>query len=149
MSGPMQITRALLRIVTGLLFLQHGAQKLFGWFGGMGGNGATAALNTLPGIAGVLEFYGGLLILVGLLTRPVAFLLAGEMAVAYFRSHAPHGFWPIENRGELAALYSFLFLFFAAHGAGAFSLDSLLFHRQNHRVRPEPGLDPETRPSAA
>lgn len=149
MSATLQITRALLRIVTGLLFLQHGAQKLFGWFGGMGGSGATAALSTLPGIAGILEFYGGILVLVGLLTRPVAFLLAGEMAVAYFRSHAPHGFWPIENHGELAALYAFLFLFFAAHGAGSFSLDSLLFHRPHHRERPEPGLDPETRPSAA
>jgi putative oxidoreductase len=148
MTAAMQTTRALLRIVVGLLFLQHGGQKLFGWFGGLGGSGATAPLGSLMGVAGILEFYGGLLILLGLLTRPVAFLLAGEMAVAYFRQHSPHGFWPIVNHGEPAALYAFIFLFFAAHGAGALSLDSLLFHR-HHRVGPEPGHVPESRPHAA
>lgn len=113
----------LLRIVAGLLFMQHGAQKLLGMLGGMNGSGATASMFSLLWIAGVLEFFGGLLVALGLLTRPVAFVLAGEMAVAYFMAHAPQGFWPILNRGELAALYCFVFLFFAAHGAGPLSID--------------------------
>jgi putative oxidoreductase len=105
----------------------HGAQKLFGAFGGMGGHGATAF--TLFWFAGILEFFGGLLILLGLLTRPVAFILCGEMAVAYFMVHAPGGFWPIQNKGELAVLYCFIFLYLAAAGPGPLSLDSRLRHR--------------------
>jgi putative oxidoreductase len=121
-------TFALLRIVVGFLFLMHGGQKLFGWFGGVG---QPLVLASQLGIAGILEFFGGILVMIGLFTRPAAFLLSGEMAVAFFTKHATHSIWPIVNHGEAAALYSFLFLFFAAHGAGAFSLDALL----NRRVR--------------
>lgn len=110
-----------LRIVAGLLFWQHGAQKLFGWLGG-----DAVELMSMAGLAGTLEFFGGILILVGLFTRPVAFVLSGEMAVAYFMVHFPRGFWPIQNGGELAALYAFGFLLLAAVGPGAFSLDAAL-----------------------
>ena len=131
MTRTMQATHVLLRIVAGLLFFHHGGQKLFGWFGGTNGNGETVALASLMGLAAVLEFFGGLAVLLGLFTRPVAFLLAGEMAVAYFMSHQPRGIWPIQNHGESAVLFAFIFLFLAAHGAGGFSLDSALFgHRR-------------------
>lgn len=121
------ITLTLLRVVTGFLFMQHGAQKLFGLLGGFGGTpGATAPLASMMGLAGVLEFFGGLLILLGLFTRPVAFLLAGMMAVAYFTVHAPQALFPMLNQGELAALYSFVFLYLSARGAGRWSLDGLL-----------------------
>lgn len=83
-------------------------------------------LMSLMGLAGMLELVGGTLILIGLLTRPVAFILSGMMAVAYFMAHAPHGFLPILNQGELAALYSFVFLYFSVAGAGYFSVDKLL-----------------------
>jgi putative oxidoreductase len=121
------ITLNLLRIVAGLLYMQHGAQKLFGVLGGFGGEpGATAPLFSLMGVAGVLEFFGGLAIALGLLTRPVAFVLAGKMATAYFvLQHLPQGFWPILNGGELALLYMVILLFLVAHGAGVFSLDEL------------------------
>jgi putative oxidoreductase len=115
---------SVLRIVAALLFMQHGAQKLFGFPAAQPG-GATPPLLSLMGLAGVLEFFGGLLLLVGLFTRPVAFILAGQMAVAYFMAHAPQGFWPVLNRGELAALYCFVFLYFSAAGGGAWSLDHL------------------------
>jgi putative oxidoreductase len=82
-------------------------------------------LFSLIGLAGVLELFGGALLLVGLFTRPVAFILSGEMAFAYFMAHAPRGFWPILNGGELAALYSFVFLYLAAAGGGPWSLDRL------------------------
>jgi putative oxidoreductase len=135
-----EITWNLLRIVGAFLFMQHGLQKLFGLLGGMGPEGGRAAALTLMWFAGVIEFGGGLLLLLGLLTRPVAFLASGEMAVAYFRSHAPDGFWPIQNRGELAALYCFLWLFFAAHGPGSFSLDRLLARRSMTSRTPAEGL---------
>lgn len=126
-EGPLvSLTHNLLRVIAAFLFWQHGAQKLLGWFGGFGGEpGGTAELFSLFGLAGVLEFFGGILIAVGLFTRPVAFLLAGEMAVAYFYAHFPQGVWPLENRGELAVLYCFLFLFLFAYGPGGFSLDAL------------------------
>jgi putative oxidoreductase len=111
----------LLRVVTGLLFMQHGVQKLFGWLGGK----QVETLASQMGLAGMLEVVGGLLIVLGLLTRPVAFVLAGEMAVAYFMAHAPNGFWPLLNRGEPAVLFCFIYLFFAAWGAGPLSLDAL------------------------
>ena len=97
-----------------------------GWFGGR-----AAAFPELMWFAGVLELFGGLLILLGLLTRPVAFILAGQMAVAYFMSHAWRGFWPIVNRGELAALYCFIFLLLVTTGAGPYSLDRLR-QRKSH-----------------
>lgn len=113
-------TFAVLRIVAGLLFACHGAQKLFGALGGQ------VATEPLMQVAGVIELVGGVAIAVGLLTSWMAFLASGMMAVAYFMAHAPQGFWPIQNHGELAALYSFLFLFIAARGAGGWSLDAYL-----------------------
>jgi putative oxidoreductase len=125
-------TLALLRVMTGLMFMQHGVQKLFGELGGWRGEpGNTAPLVSQAGLAGVLEVFGGALIVIGLFTRPVAFVLSGMMAVAYFQAHAPDGFWPIVNRGELAALYCFVFLFFSARGAGPFSVDARLERRRN------------------
>ena len=116
---------AALRILTGLLYMQHGAQKLFGLLGGVDGHGATAQLASLAGVAGVLEFFGGLLIVVGLFTRIVAFILSGEMAYAYWMVHVAHGgLIPIINRGEFAALLCFVFLFLAFNGAGAWSVDA-------------------------
>jgi putative oxidoreductase len=106
----------LLRIVAGLLFACHGAQKLFGAFGGVGGH--TVPLFSLMGLAGCIELVGGLLIALGLLTRVAAFVASGEMACAYFLQHFPRGFWPIQNGGELAVLNCFLFLYIAANGAG-------------------------------
>ncbi|MBZ5607200.1 MAG: DoxX family protein [Acidobacteriia bacterium] len=116
---------SLLRIAAGFTFSLHGFQKLFGYFGGLG-HGTTARLFSLLGAAGVLETFGGLLILAGLFTRPVAFILCGEMAVAYFKQHAPHGFWPIANGGELAVLYCFIFLMLVSAGAGPWSLDRVI-----------------------
>jgi putative oxidoreductase len=101
-------------------------QKLFGFFGGMNGHGAAIPTGSLLWFAGCLEMIGGLLILLGLFTTPVAFILCGEMAVAYFRAHFPHGFFPLVNRGELAVLYCFIFLYLCVAGPGPFSLDSLL-----------------------
>jgi len=115
---------SVLRIVAAFLFMAHGAQKLFGFLAPPGA--PTPPLMSQMGIGGVLEFFGGLLLLLGLFTRPVAFILSGMMAVAYFQSHAPRGFWPLQNRGELAALYCFLFLFLAVAGGGEWSLDRLL-----------------------
>jgi putative oxidoreductase len=114
------ITYAALRIVTGFLFLFHGLQKLFGMF-----DGQVAPMGSLPWIAGVLELSGGLLVMLGVLTSIVAFILSGEMAVAYFMVHVPQGLWPVENQGELAALYCFVFLYIAARGAGPLSVDRL------------------------
>ena len=113
----------LLRIITGFLYLQHGTAKLFGaphvaMFDGL-------QVMSLMGVAGILELVGGALLLLGLFTRPVAFILSGQMAAAYFMAHAPQGFLPILNGGELAVLYSFIFLYFAAAGGGAFSIDGL------------------------
>jgi putative oxidoreductase len=117
---------ALFRIVAGFLFMFHGAQKLLGLFGGMGGGGATAAMLTLPWFAGVIELVGGILIMIGLFTRPAAFIASGEMAVAYFMVHQPQGGWPVQNQGELAALYCFAFLYVAARGAGVWSADAAM-----------------------
>ncbi|MCW5980978.1 MAG: DoxX family protein [Bryobacteraceae bacterium] len=116
---------SLLRIVAGFMFSLHGFQKVLGLLGGAGGSGNPAAVMSLPWVAGVLELVGGLLIMVGLFTAPVAFILSGEMAVAYFMAHLPQSFWPILNRGELAALYCFVFLYFAAAGPGPWSVDQV------------------------
>ncbi len=122
---------SVLRIVAGFMMLQHGAQKLFGVLTPPPAPGAEAAtqypLLSLVGVAGALEFFGGLLLLMGLFTRPTAFVLSGLMAVAYFMAHAPQGFWPVLNMGELAALYSFVFLYLAAAGGGPWSVDRLLW----------------------
>jgi len=114
---------SLLRIIAGFLFIPHGAQKLFGFMAPP--QWSTPPIFSLVGIAGALEFFGGLLLLVGLFTRPVAFILSGLMAVAYFMVHAPGGFWPLQNKGELAVLYSFLFLFLSVAGGGEWSIDRL------------------------
>ena len=114
--------RSVLRIMAGVLFMAHGCQKLFGMFGGHG----TAPMWSEIWVAGVLETFGGALITLGLFTRPVAFLLCGEMAVAYFRQHFPRGFWPIRNGGELAVLFCFIFLYIVADGPGPLSLDRLV-----------------------
>jgi len=112
----------LLRIVIGFTFSLHGFQKLFGFFGGLG-HGAHAHMLSLMWFAGVLECFGGLLIILGLFTRAVAFLLCGEMAVAYFKQHVDRGLWPISNGGELAVIYCFVFLYLVYAGAGPLSLD--------------------------
>jgi putative oxidoreductase len=111
---------SVLRIVTAFLFMAHGSQKLFHF---PPGAHAAASLSPLLLWAGILEFWGGLLLLLGLFTRVVAFLLAGQMAVAYFLRHAPRSFWPIVNMGESAVLYCFVFLYLAAVGGGLWSVD--------------------------
>lgn len=116
---------SILRIVSALMFLQAGTMKLFGWPIGMPG-GATVSLTSQVGIGGILEAVGGVLLLVGLFTRPAAFILSGEMAVAYFQFHYPQGFWPIVNQGQPAVLYCFIWLYFSAAGPGPWSLDALL-----------------------
>jgi len=120
-TAPQKWTYAAFRIVTGFLFWQHGAQKLFGWLGG-----DQVELASLMGLAGILEFVGGLMIGLGLYTRFVAFVVSGEMAVAYFMAHLPRGLWPIQNGGEAAAFYCFAFLLMVAMGGGSFSLDRKL-----------------------
>jgi putative oxidoreductase len=128
-------THVVLRIGAALLFIQHGVQKLFGWLGGFGGDpGATAPLVSLMGLAGVLEVGGGLLILAGLLTRPVAFVLIGQMIIAYLIAHAPQGGYPIQNQGELALLYALVFTFLVGNGAGRLSIDHWLASRRSEPV---------------
>ena len=121
-------TLALLRIVAGFTFTLHGAQK-FGAFGGLGGHAAAAYL--MLWFAGVLEIVGGPLIILGLFTRPVAFILCGEMAVAYFTVHIHMGpwLWPLLNMGEITVIYCFFFLYLVTAGAGAFSLDGAIRKR--------------------
>lgn len=116
---------SVLRIVAAFLFMQVGTAKLFAFPAAVMPGGGTAPSGSLPWVAGVLEAFGGLLLLIGLFTRPVAFLLSGEMAVAYFHAHAPQGFWPVLNHGTEAALYAFLFLYLSAAGGGPWSLDAL------------------------
>jgi putative oxidoreductase len=118
---------SVLRIVSGFLFMQHGLQKILGLLPRPGGQPfAMPPLFSTGGISGWLELVGGALLVLGLFTRPTAFVMSGLMAVAYFYAHAPGGFWPILNRGELAALYCFVFLYLAFAGGGAWSLDNLL-----------------------
>ena len=113
-------TYAALRIIAGLAFAQHGAQKLFGLLGG-----EAVALTSQRGLAGIIEFVGGIMIALGLFTSPIAFLASGEMAWAYFQAHAPRNFWPIQNGGELAVLYCFIFLYLCTAGSGKLSIDSI------------------------
>ena len=117
---------ALMRFVVGVLFACHGAQKLFGVLGG------TKQTEMMMLAAGIIEFVGGIMIAVGLLTSYAAFIASGQMAVAYFKQHAPGGFWPIVNRGELAVLYCFVFLYIASRGSGILSIDAL-FGRARRR----------------
>ena len=115
---------SVLRIIVGLLWMEHGLAKIFGF--PLQPNHVAYPLFTLnPGLQGLIELVGGLLLALGLFTRPVAFILSGDMAVAYFMAHAPRGFFPLLNGGELAIVYCFLFLYFAVAGAGAWSLDQL------------------------
>ncbi|RDV14512.1 DoxX family protein [Pontibacter diazotrophicus] len=111
---------AVLRIVAGLMFAMHGTQKLFGW----PGDGNTVDLVSMMGLAGIIEFVGGLMIAFGIFASWAAFIASGQMAVAFFMAHAPQGWNPLENEGEKAVLYCFLFLYIAAHGAGIWSFDA-------------------------
>ena len=113
--------RSLLRIVVGFTFSLHGWQKFFGAFGGLGGT--KPPLDSLMGVAGVIETFGGALILLGLFTRPTAFILCGQMAVAYFMVHLPMNFFPLLNGGEITVLYCFTYLWLTGAGAGPISLD--------------------------
>jgi putative oxidoreductase len=117
-SGLEGYAYAAMRIVTGLLFLFHGLQKVLGMYGGQ-----VQAVGSLPWVAGVIEVTGGILVMVGLFTALTAFICSGEMAAAYFMAHFPKAFWPIENQGELAALYCFVFLYIASRGGGPLSVD--------------------------
>jgi putative oxidoreductase len=117
--------QSVLRIVAAFMFLLAGTSKLFAFPVGMPPNNSTAQLMTQVGIGGLLELVGGSLMLVGLFTRPVAFVLAGEMAVAYFQFHFPQGFWPTVNGGVPAVLYCFTWLFFSAAGPGPWSIDAI------------------------
>lgn len=139
MTSPLyqRIALALLRIVAAAVMMQHGTQKLFGFFGGIGPNHGTVPLMSLMGLGGILETFVALLVLVGLFTRPAAFVLAGEMAVAFFMVHFPRAFWPLQNGGETPVLLCFIYLLFAAFGAGSFSLDALLARRSNARSAEE------------
>ncbi len=116
---------SLLRIVAAFLFVQYGTTKLFGFPAAVMPGGGTASLTSLAGVAGALEVVGGALLLVGLFTRPVAFLLSGEMATAYFMGHAAQGFWPVLNGGAPAVLFAFLWLYVSAAGPGPWSVDAL------------------------
>jgi len=116
--------QSVLRIVAAFMFILPGTMKLFAFPIGMPPDDSTAKLMSQVGIGGILETFGGALLLLGLFTRPVAFILAGEMAVAYFQFHAPQSFWPIVNNGVSAALYCFVWLYFSAAGAGPWSLDA-------------------------
>ncbi len=117
--------QSVLRIIAAFMFIQPGTMKLFAFPVGLPPHGGTAYLFSQMGLAGVLETFGGILLLLGLFTRPVAFILAGEMAVAYFQAHFPHSFWTVINGGQPAVLYCFIYLYFSAAGAGPWSLDAL------------------------
>jgi putative oxidoreductase len=130
MERAAQVTYFLLRVVAGLLFFQAGATKILGWFGGMPPGMPPPAVMSQIWIGGMLELVGGVLILLGLFTRPVAFILSGEMAVAYWQFHAPNGTWPVQNQGVPAVLFCFLFLYMAARGGGEYSLDAMLRGRR-------------------
>jgi len=123
--------RSLLRIMAGFMFMLAGTMKLFAWpsAGHAGQGGGPVELMSQMGLAGVLEFGGGLLLMLGLFTRPVAFIVSGEMAVAYFQAHLPRSFWPTANGGVSSALYCFIWLYFSAAGAGPWSLDAKIRRR--------------------
>lgn len=126
MDRTAQVTYFFLRVVAGLLFIQTGGLILFGWFGGIPGQPGTPPLLSQTGLGGLLEFFGGIAIMLGLGTKPVAFILSGMMAVAYWQFHAPNGVSPVQNQGIAAVLFCFLFLYMSAQGAGDWSLDALI-----------------------
>lgn len=134
-----QFTYFLLRVVSGFLFIQAGGLILFGWYGGMPGQPAAAGQPSPPpllsqtGIGGLLEFFGGIAIMLGLNTRFVAFLCSGMMAVAYWQFHFPQAPWPIQNQGMPSVLLCFIFLYLAARGAGDWSLDAWLARRRQRK----------------
>ena len=131
-----EITYFVLRVVVGFLFFQAGAVTLFGWFGGLPPEaGPPPALMSQIGIGKVMEVVGGLAIMLGLFTRPVAFLLSGEMAVAYWQFHARNGGWPFQNQGIPAVLFCFIFLYMVGRGGGAWSLDALLWGKRGEAAR--------------
>ena len=117
---------SILRIVVAFLYFQVGSAKWFGFPAAILPGGGTAPVGSLVWFAGVIEVVGGTFFLLGLFTRPVAFILSGEMAFAYFIGHAGHGFWPVLNQGAPAVFYCFTFLYFSAAGPGPWSLDALL-----------------------
>ncbi|PWB71132.1 DoxX family protein [candidate division GN15 bacterium] len=121
--GPQM--QSALRIAAALFFMLTGTMKLFAFPAGIPPNGGTVHLISQMGLGGILETFGGALLVLGLFTRPVAFILSGEMAVAYFQFHFPNGFWPMLNGGMAAVIYCFVWLYFSAAGAGPWSLDSL------------------------
>ena len=116
---------SVLRIVAAFTFLQHGSAKLFAFPHSLLPSGGTLPITTLAGFGGVIELVGGALLLLGLFTRPVAFICAGEMAVAFFKVHFPQGFWTVFNGGELAVVYCFVWLYISAAGGGPWSLDAM------------------------
>src|SRR3954467_2705945 len=120
---------SIMRIVAAFLFIQYGTAKLLALPAAVMPGGGTAPLTSLAGIAGALEMVGGAFLLLGLFTRPVAFILSGEMAVAYFMGHAPQGFWPVLNQGSPAILFCFLWLYISSSGPGPWSLDAKLRNR--------------------
>jgi putative oxidoreductase len=125
---------SVLRIVVGLLFMEHGLSKMFN-FPPMPNHAPYMVMTLVPGVAGILETVGGLLVALGLFTRPVAFILSGEMAFAYFMAHAPRNLYPLVNAGDAAILYCFVFLYFAVAGPGVWSLDRLWGHEPRHALR--------------
>jgi putative oxidoreductase len=132
MNRAVEVSYFLLRVVTGFLFFQFGGLILFGWYGGMPGGGSPPLMSQ-TGIGGVLEFFGGIAIMLGLFTRPVTFILSGMMAVAYWQFHAPQGGWPLQNQGVPAVLFCFVFLHMAARGAGDWSLDAVIRRESSGR----------------
>jgi putative oxidoreductase len=122
---------SVLRIVAAFLFMLFGTTKLFAFPGSIMPGGGTAPLASLAGVAGAIEAFGGALLLVGLFTRPIAFLVSGEMAFAYFIGHAPQGFWPVLNQGHPAVLFCFIWLYLSSAGPGPLSVDRLWARRRD------------------
>jgi len=137
MNLAVKTTYLLLRVVSGLLMASAGTLILFGWFGGMPDQPSPPPLLSQTGIGGVLELAGGILIMLGLFTRPAAFIVSGMMAVAYWQFHAPAAAWPLQNQGVPAVLFCFIFLYMAARGGGGWSLDALIRSRRS-KAEPRP-----------